>query len=146
MLRAAGMTAQTAGINFFWCRVLEHEDLRFVSTTRHMIGTGTVTALTPLLRSSTFLVQSGLPMWCFLPAGVNLCVASLAGFGTDVLGGIVGRRNCSRCSSRLCRFTRRYYLARSKSDWKKRIQADATIRDICRLNFGVILSDTRNLS
>lgn len=86
VLRAPGMAGQAARIDFLGRGILEGEDFGYVATTRHVVGTGAVATFAPLMRRSTFGIESSLPVRSFLPAIVDLLVAGLAGLRTHIKG------------------------------------------------------------
>jgi hypothetical protein len=57
-----------------------------------MVGSGSMTALTTLVRRTPLCVEGCLPVWRFLPATVNFVVTGLAGVRSNILGNIGGRR------------------------------------------------------
>ena len=64
----------------------KNENLRFVAAARDVSRTGTVTVLAAVLRDPTFLVRL-LPVRAFLPAIVEVFMASLAGLRSNILRG-----------------------------------------------------------
>ena len=85
MLRAAGVAAHAAGIDFLRRNVLEGEYLAYVASASHVVRTGPVTALASLPGWATLFIQCGLPVRRLFPTGVNVAVAALAGVRSHVL-------------------------------------------------------------
>ena len=86
VLWTTDVAGQAARIYFFGGGFFEEEQLRGVGRIRNVTGSGTVTVLAAVLRDAAFFVRL-LPVRAFLPAIVNVRVASLAGFRTCVLAG-----------------------------------------------------------
>jgi len=107
VLSAAGVTRQTAGVDFFRRSILEHKDLGFVAATRHVIRARTVAALAALVRRSFFRVEGRLPVRRLLPTVVDFFVTGLASLRSQILGQIGGRRRGGRgCTGGLSRLSR----------------------------------------
>ncbi len=86
VLRAAGMADQAPCIYFFGRVFAKYENLRFVAPARDVSRTRTVTILAAVLRDPAFLVRL-LPVRAFLPAIVEVFMASLAGQRSHILTG-----------------------------------------------------------
>jgi hypothetical protein len=85
VLRTAGMAGQAPGVDFLGRVFAKNENLRFVAAARDVSRTGTVTILAAVLRDPAFLVRL-LPVRAFLPAIVEVFMASLAGLRSHILG------------------------------------------------------------
>ena len=101
VLGAAGVAGEAAGVDFFRGSVLEQENLCFVAAAGDVVGAGAVAAFATLLRGTAFGIEGGLPVRSFLPAGVNLLVTGLAGFGAQVFGGFRRWSSGHGCAGRL---------------------------------------------
>src|SRR5208282_416844 len=111
VLSATGVARQTTGVDFFRRSILEHKDLGFVPAARHVVCARTVAALATLVRSSSFRVESRLPVRGFLPTVIDFLVTGLAGLGAQILGGFGrwrrrGGRGCAGGLSSLSRYRR----------------------------------------
>jgi len=95
VLRTAGVAGQAARIDFFGRVFAKDENLRFVAAARDVSRTGTVTILAAVLRDPAFLVCL-LPVRAFLPAIVEVFMASLAGLRSHILRSLGGTCGCSR--------------------------------------------------
>ncbi len=106
VLRATGMTSQTAGVNFLRRSVLEYKNLGFVSAPSHMVRARPMAAFASLTRWTTFGVEGRLPVRRLLPPVVNFLVTRLARLRTHEFRsfgrGCSGRlRGCGRCAGGL---------------------------------------------
>src|ERR1700691_6776204 len=95
------VATQAAGAGLLPRLPLEHVYFGFVAAARHVVGAGTVTTLTTLLRGTTRLIQCGLPVRRFLPCVVNFLVTSLASLSSHVLREFRSRRASRRCTGGL---------------------------------------------
>lgn len=95
VLRATRVAGQAPRVDFLRGSALEQEYLGFVAAPRHMVRTRTMAAFAPLFRRTAFRIESRLPVRSLLPGVVDILVASLAGFGAEVLGS-PGRRHAGR--------------------------------------------------
>ena len=96
VLRAAGVAGQAAFVDFLGRMILEDEDLSFVAASGDVGSSGAVAAFASLMRWAAFCIERRLPVRRLLPVVVNSFVAGLAGFCSDVTGGV---RRCCRCLS-----------------------------------------------
>ena len=98
MFGAGCVTGQAPRIDFFGRVICENENLCYVPAALDVSGTSTVTAFASLVRRAAFCVECCFPVGSFLPPVIDIFVAGLARFGTDViwrLRNIRGRRVCA---------------------------------------------------
>jgi len=85
------VAGQTARVHLLRGSFLEDEDLGFITTTGHVLGTGTMASFATLVGGLSFGIEGCLPMRRFLPRVIDLLMARLAGFRSHILGNIFGR-------------------------------------------------------
>jgi len=91
LLATFAVAAQAAGAGLLARVIFEDVNLRFVAAPRHVVGAGTMAALTTLLGGAAFLVQRGLRMRGFLPGIVGFFVTGFAGRRPHILGAVGGK-------------------------------------------------------
>jgi len=116
------VTGQALGVNLFGRLLRGIEYLADVAAARHVVGAGTMAALTALLRRTALFIQCGNPVRCLCPGVVNFPVAGLAGLRSHILSGLGAMRAGSRCVGRLWALVRNLLssLAQSGPHDKKR--------------------------
>jgi len=118
LLVGFAVAAETTGAGLLPRFPFEHKYFGFVTAARYVVGSGTVTSLTPLLRGTALGVERGLPVRRLFPRVINLLVTRLAGLGSNVVRNFGGGRTSHRCCGGWNTLTcgRRIRLAGSKSD------------------------------
>ena len=94
VLRAARVARQAARVDLLGRMVLEDKNLCDIAPSGNMSGPGTMTSFASLVRWTSLGVERRLPMRRFLPVVVDILVAGLAGFRSDIVGSIRWRAGC----------------------------------------------------